>query len=86
MTSARKFKPHWDDAFYLERALPDREKKPRVQAEIIRLPKSNRLDAARAVKAWADTGLDISEARLKAHWEQLKNWQVKPRMSEWKPK
>jgi hypothetical protein len=78
MSTARKFKPNWDDAAYIMRTDPEREKKPRVQAEIIKLPATSRLNAAKAVAAWEAIGLDnITEEHIRAHWRRLRKWQGK---------
>jgi hypothetical protein len=75
MSIARKFKPGWDDAFFLERTVPDREGKPRLPATVIELPKRLKFDPVRAVEAWLAIGCEVSAEHVRAHLRRLRQWQ-----------
>jgi hypothetical protein len=67
-------KPILDDAFFLERTLPDRVPKPKVRLGIVQLPKAPKLDIKRAVRAWAAIGVEVSETRIRKHAAELQAW------------
>jgi hypothetical protein len=75
MKPARKHRPNWDDASYLMRTDPEREKKPRlVESEPLRI-RSKRFNFETCRGAWLAIGLIQNEGHVRAHMARLKEWE-----------
>ena len=74
MKPQRKHRPNWDDASYLMRTDPEREKKPRIEAgKLPEVPFS--FDWPAIKKAWEAIGVTwLKEGDVRVHVVDLATW------------
>jgi len=74
MSAKRKYKPVWDDASFIMRTDPEREKKPRP--EPTKLPRFKRrpFDFEACRQAWAAIGVIANEKEIVGHIAALEDW------------
>jgi hypothetical protein len=75
MSVAKRFKPNGDNAFFLERTLPDREPLPRLEASPFRLPRRVKFDPIRCLQAWRSIDYVNDLQRIIEHMAILEAWE-----------
>jgi hypothetical protein len=74
MRARKKFKPGWDDAAYLMRSDPEREKKLRLKAGEFKLPAFEGFNRWRLIAAWKAININIDPERVLGHMLTLNLW------------
>jgi hypothetical protein len=71
---AKKYRPGWDSAFFIERATPEWEPRPWRDSGVIIVPDID-FNVARAIRAWRAIDIELTETHIRRHLAQMEAYE-----------